>query len=675
MTTALITGLGGFVASHLAELLLKTTDWQIVGTMRWSEPLDNLEDLAEEINAGGRVRVAYTDLTDANSLRNLVASTGPDYVFHLAAQSYPQTSFTAPAETIQANTVGTLNLLEAVRLEARGAWVQVCSSSEVYGKVAPENIPITEDCPFHPASPYAISKAGTDMLGRYYAEAHGLRTVITRMFTHSVSRWTPVIIRDRKSGLLDIKYISELRQAGKRGGYFSGRFLDDGTQIWDFSRNDLDVWNDGVWTPIRSLSCHPIRNHRMLEVTTRAGSVDVTDNHSIIAADGTEAVAGDLQRGDPLKSTTLPSINVTEVHEELAWLYGFFVAEGCLTHGKIQIDNKKECLLKKCQDALLRHLGAASYFCEGANGVMRLTIRKPGGFKQLFEGCYASDKNKRIPKLILNASRRAKIAFLRGYNEGDGRTSRGKLKSEFLDFKTKSPILAAGLFMLTEECLKVRCRMSIEHRGDRRYYCVRPLTQTGSKRGVHLRRPPDEVVGIHELEYSGEVWDFETENHWFHAGVGNLVVHNTGPRRGDVFAESSFAKQIAMIEAGKLPPVIKVGNLDSLRTVADVRDAVRAYRKALTVNPEPGAVYNIGGDKTVTIGELLDDLRLLSGVEAEIEVDQSRLRPIDADNQVPDCSKFKAVTGWEPLIPYEQTISDLFRYWRVRVGRSVVLQR
>jgi GDPmannose 4,6-dehydratase len=153
--------------------------------------------------------------------------------------------------------------------------------------------------------------------------------------------------------------------------------------------------------------------------------------------------------------------------------------------------------------------------------------------------------------------------------------------------------------------------------------------------------------------------------------VTRMFMH-TGPRRGDVFAESTFAKQIAMIEEKLIPPVVKVGNLQSLRTVADVRDAVRAYHMLLTVNPVAGAYYNIGGTHTATIAQILDTLISLSPAKASIkvEVDPARLRPIDADLQVPDTSKFRKHTGWEPKIGYEQTIRDLLDYWRERVRRE-----
>ena len=149
---------------------------------------------------------------------------------------------------------------------------------------------------------------------------------------------------------------------------------------------------------------------------------------------------------------------------------------------------------------------------------------------------------------------------------------------------------------------------------------------------------------------------------------------HTGPRRGDVFHESTFAKQIAMIEAGLIEPTVMVGNLKSLRTYADVRDAVRAYYMLVTVNPIPGEYYNIGGNYTCEVGDTLNTLISYSTKKDTIEivVDKERLRPIDADLQVPDCSKFKAHTGWEPQISFETTMRDLLDYWRNRVSRGEI---
>ncbi|MFN8601914.1 MAG: GDP-mannose 4,6-dehydratase [Candidatus Binatia bacterium] len=141
---------------------------------------------------------------------------------------------------------------------------------------------------------------------------------------------------------------------------------------------------------------------------------------------------------------------------------------------------------------------------------------------------------------------------------------------------------------------------------------------------------------------------------------------HTGPRRGDVFAESAFAKQIAEVEAGLRPNPIKVGNLNSVRTFADVSDAVRAYWLLLEKCP-PGEVYNIGGERTMTVGEMLDVLIGMAGCRIRYEVDPALVRPSDVTLQIPDTSKFRAATGWEPKVPLETTLRDLLDYHRGRI--------
>jgi GDPmannose 4,6-dehydratase len=327
---ALITGVTGMVGSHLADFLLANTDWDLYGMCRWRSPLDNVEHLLDRANQQDRVFFLYGDLMDYASLQNVVEESHPDYVFHLAAQSYPTTSFTSPVQTLDTNILGTERLLEALRSSKTiDPVIQVCSSSEVFGRVAQEKLPVDEECSFHPASPYAVSKVGTDLIGRFHAEAYQQKVVVTRMFTH------------------------------------------------------------------------------------------------------------------------------------------------------------------------------------------------------------------------------------------------------------------------------------------------------------------------------------------------------TGPRRGDVFAESSFAKQIAMIEQNIIPPVVRTGNLQSMRTWADVRDAVRAYYMLVTVNPIPGAYYNIGGSFSCLVGEMLDYLISLSSVShIRVETEQSRLRPLDADLQIPDTGKFKEHTGWEPEISFETTMQDLLNYWRDQINKG-----
>lgn len=193
---ALITGITGMVGSHLCDFLLENTDWDVYGVCRWRSPLDNVSHLLERANNKDRVFFEYADLNDQVSLLHAIEMVRPDYVFHLAAQSYPLTSFTAPIDTLNTNILGTCRILEVIRyvMEQDRAYkpvIHVCASSEVFGKIPAEKKPVTgihEECPFHPASPYAVSKVGTDLLGRYYAEAYGMTVMTTRMFTHTGPR-------------------------------------------------------------------------------------------------------------------------------------------------------------------------------------------------------------------------------------------------------------------------------------------------------------------------------------------------------------------------------------------------------------------------------------------------------------------------------------------------------
>jgi GDP-4-dehydro-6-deoxy-D-mannose reductase len=151
--------------------------------------------------------------------------------------------------------------------------------------------------------------------------------------------------------------------------------------------------------------------------------------------------------------------------------------------------------------------------------------------------------------------------------------------------------------------------------------------------------------------------------------VRTRAFNHTGPRRGEVFAMSSFAKQLASVELGRCEPVLRVGNLEAVRDFTDVRDVARAYVLA-AFRGEPGEVYNIASGRGHSIRELLDTLIALSGIEVEVKVDPQRLRPSDVEILIGDSTKFRKRTGWAPTIPLETTLSDLLEYWRRRLRAS-----
>lgn len=150
--------------------------------------------------------------------------------------------------------------------------------------------------------------------------------------------------------------------------------------------------------------------------------------------------------------------------------------------------------------------------------------------------------------------------------------------------------------------------------------------------------------------------------------------NHTGPRRGQVFVTSNFCSQVAAIELDLQEPVIRVGNMEAIRDFTDVRDMVRAYWLAVT-KAKPGEVYNIATGHGIHIREMLDLVLSFSRVEVKTEVDPARLRPSDVEILIGDSSKFRADTGWEPRIPFEQTVRDLLDYWRkVLSARKARLQ-
>ena len=159
----LITGITGMVGSHLADYILADHPHvEVHGLVRWRSPRDNI------LHLGGKVTLHEGDLNDLSSLMTVVNEVAPNWVFHLAAQSYVTASFRAPAHTLSTNVVGTANLLEAIRLSNSDPMIHICSSSEVYGQVRQDELPIREENPLRPASPYAVSKVGEDMLALQY---------------------------------------------------------------------------------------------------------------------------------------------------------------------------------------------------------------------------------------------------------------------------------------------------------------------------------------------------------------------------------------------------------------------------------------------------------------------------------------------------------------------------
>jgi GDP-4-dehydro-6-deoxy-D-mannose reductase len=184
----LITGFTGFVGSHLADYLVARGDVEVFGTHRWRSRLDNVEHLR------GRVQFVECDLRDGGAVRRVLREVRPDRLFHLAAQSYVPTSWLAPGETLTGNLGGQLNVFEAVRELDLPTRIQIAGSSEEYGLVHSDEVPIREENPLRPLSPYAVSKVGQDLLAYQYWQSYRLHVVRTRGFNHTGPRRGEVFV-------------------------------------------------------------------------------------------------------------------------------------------------------------------------------------------------------------------------------------------------------------------------------------------------------------------------------------------------------------------------------------------------------------------------------------------------------------------------------------------------
>lgn len=206
----LITGITGFAGSHLAELLL-SKGHEVFGTSRWRSKTENIDHIKNKI------KLIEADMRDSHSMDKVIKEAQPDYIFHLAAQSFVQASWVSPADTMETNVIGTINLLEAVRRANISPVIQIACSSEEYGEVKENEIPIKETHQLRPLSPYGVSKVAEDMLGYQYFKSYGLKIIRTRGFNHTGPRRGEVFVTSNFS-----KQIVEIEKGKKDPVIFVG---------------------------------------------------------------------------------------------------------------------------------------------------------------------------------------------------------------------------------------------------------------------------------------------------------------------------------------------------------------------------------------------------------------------------------------------------------------------
>ncbi len=204
--SALITGITGSGGSYLAEYLVNhQPEIQVHGISRWHSTSTNynLRDVSS------KVKVHECDLTDLSAIIRTLREVKPDYIFHLAAHANVRVGFINPLAVLNNNIMGTANLFEGIRLAEIDPVIQLCSTSEVYGQVDPKDVPISEECPLRPSSPYAVSKTTQDFLGLTYFRCYNMKIIRTRMFAY---------LNPRRSDLFATSFARQvaLIEAGKQ---------------------------------------------------------------------------------------------------------------------------------------------------------------------------------------------------------------------------------------------------------------------------------------------------------------------------------------------------------------------------------------------------------------------------------------------------------------------------
>jgi GDP-4-dehydro-6-deoxy-D-mannose reductase len=179
---ALITGINGFVGKHLANMLLGK-GYKIIGLDLNTE--DSEANLRTSTDDREKIALINADLRDEEKVNELFERNDFDVVFHLAAQSSVKLSFENPADTFSVNVNGTLNILEAISQLKKQPKTLVISSSEIYGQLTPDEVPVAEEAPLKPVNPYAVSKAAVDLMAYQYWKAYGIPVYLARAFSHS----------------------------------------------------------------------------------------------------------------------------------------------------------------------------------------------------------------------------------------------------------------------------------------------------------------------------------------------------------------------------------------------------------------------------------------------------------------------------------------------------------
>jgi len=685
MKKALITGITGQDGSYLAEFLLQK-GYEVHGIKRRASSFNTqrIDHIYQHPHAENRRLVLhYGDLTDSSNLTRILQEVQPDEVYNLGAQSHVAVSFESPEYTADVDGLGTLRLLEAIRLlglEKKTRFYQA-STSELYGLV--QEIPQKETTPFYPRSPYAVAKLYAYWITVNYREAYGMYACNGVLFNHECIAFdTPLLVR--ANGIVNVATPEELVPLRKKGPV---------QQL--FETPLLEIWDGNDWAAVKCISATKRRrqdaDHAMISVQGRAGIVRATAHHSMLDANGQNVQAGKINTGDQLLlAAAWPSPpSWTRLASEMAEFLGLMTADGYVPEGgnKAQFTNNDELTRKRVATLWSQLFLGNSRVAEGTSGfsdavVGQLYLTGAGEhIAWLRKQLYSKRGYKRLPVLILNASMDIQNIFLQGYYRGDGLKA-GKGDS----VKTNSPLLAQGLCWLYANQGRASS-VYLETRNGRTYYQLNLATESPvGEKGQHLRKDPAEVRSVQVLESDADEWvfDLETGSGVFMAGIGKVVVHNS-PRRGETFVTRKITRGLSNIAQG-LEKCLFMGNIDSLRDWGHAKDYVRMQWMMLQQEvPDDfviatGVQYSVREFIRMTAAELgirlrfegegVDERGIVEHIEGDkapalqvgdvvVAVDKRYFRPSEVETLLGDPTKAKEKLGWVPEISVQAMCAEM----------------
>lgn len=306
---ALVTGISGFVGSHMAEFLLEK-NVEVVGTIRHRSRMEHITHLEDELE------LVECELRDPFSVDNLIYSAKPDLIFHLAAQSFVPTSWNSPMDTIHNNISGQVNIMEAVRRLQHECKVQIACSSEEYGHVEPHEVPIKETNPLRPLSPYAVSKVAQDYLGYQYFKSYGLHIIPTRTFNHTGPRRGENFVTSNFA-----KQIAEIEKEKKEPVLYVGNLSAkrDFTDVRDVVRAywlALEKGEPGVSYNIASGTCVTIQEMLNILLAMSKIEIEVKEDPARLRPSDVEILLGDYEKFHK-KTGWKPEIPFSQTMEDL----------------------------------------------------------------------------------------------------------------------------------------------------------------------------------------------------------------------------------------------------------------------------------------------------------------------------------------------------------------------